>query len=190
MADTEELSVDGYRFQTQKDAAQAQNELKRIEKLEEKLDYGNTGMIYAVYCKALENNIFKTQIGYEFLHKLQKKLKEAPPQEEPIEDIRIDTLYQLRDGTNPAVERVKASVKPKPKPPKTKREISLQTSLILNAVLILLVAVMFYISTTGDSPTVLNYEKALQNRYAEWEQELTQRENAVREKENELLQDD
>ena len=33
---------------------------------------------------------------------------------------------------------------------------------------------------------MLNYKTAVLNEYSEWEQELTQRENAVREKESEL----
>ena len=47
--------------------------------------------------------------------------------------------------------------------------------------------VMFVIATTGSNPTVINYEKALQDRYAEWEQQLSDRERAIREKEKELL---
>jgi flagellar capping protein FliD len=39
----------------------------------------------------------------------------------------------------------------------------------------------------GSTPNILNYEKALQNRYAEWNQELSDREEAIREKEKELL---
>jgi hypothetical protein len=46
---------------------------------------------------------------------------------------------------------------------------------------------MFYISSTGSNPTVLNYEKALLNRYSEWEKELSDRESVIREKEKELL---
>ena len=49
---------------------------------------------------------------------------------------------------------------------------------------------MFIISTTGSRPTILNYEKAIQNRYATWEQELNDRESAVREKERELMLDE
>ena len=45
---------------------------------------------------------------------------------------------------------------------------------------------MFVITLTGNNPTILNYEQKLQNKYAGWEQELTERENAVREKEREL----
>ena len=37
----------------------------------------------------------------------------------------------------------------------------------------------------------LNYRKAIQNQYASWEQELTEREKAVKEKEQELqIEDD
>ena len=47
--------------------------------------------------------------------------------------------------------------------------------------------VMFAIAATGSEPTVLNYERVLQNRYAEWEQQLSDREQVIREKERELL---
>ena len=49
------------------------------------------------------------------------------------------------------------------------------------------VIIMFVISTTGSRPTILNYERVLQNRYAEWEQQLSDREQVIREKERELL---
>ena len=45
---------------------------------------------------------------------------------------------------------------------------------------------MFMITLRSDNPNVLNYERALTDKYASWEQELTERERAVREKELEL----
>ena len=59
-------------------------------------------------------------------------------------------------------------------------------SVMLNVVLVIAVIAMFVITLTSDQPNVLNYERALTNRYASWEQELTEREQAVREKEREL----
>ncbi len=50
-----------------------------------------------------------------------------------------------------------------------------------------MVIVMFVIATTGSNPTIVNYERTLQNRYAEWEQQLSDREQVIREKEKELL---
>lgn len=187
MAQREDWIVDGYEFGSAKDAAQAKAELLKIQKLEDKMDYRNPHMVYAVYHKAIENRIFKTPIGYDYLRKLQKHLRENPLIREPVQDIPVNNVYSLRDSTNPAVEKVRASAKPKPKPEKKKKEFfSRSTSILVNIVLAILVAVMFYISTTGDRPTILNYERALQNRYASWEQELNDRESAVREKERQL----
>ena len=45
---------------------------------------------------------------------------------------------------------------------------------------------MFTITLESDNPNVLNYERALTDRYASWEQELTEREQAVRQREREL----
>lgn len=42
---------------------------------------------------------------------------------------------------------------------------------------------MFAIAMKSDSPNILNYETAVVNKYALWEQELSEREQAVREKE-------
>ena len=45
---------------------------------------------------------------------------------------------------------------------------------------------MFFIADTGEADNILNYKRNVTNRYASWDQEITQRENAVREKEREL----
>ena len=45
---------------------------------------------------------------------------------------------------------------------------------------------MFVITMKSDNPNILNYKKQILNEYASWEQELTERENRVREKEQEL----
>ena len=48
------------------------------------------------------------------------------------------------------------------------------------------ILLMFLITATSGQTTILNYEKKLQDRYAQWEQQLTQREKAIREEEQEL----
>jgi hypothetical protein len=45
---------------------------------------------------------------------------------------------------------------------------------------------MFVIAINSNQPNILNYQRVLQNRYAGWEQELTDREQAIRDKEREL----
>ena len=56
----------------------------------------------------------------------------------------------------------------------------------MNIALIAAVIAMFVITLKSDQPNILNYETALINRYSEWEEELSVRENALREKEREL----
>lgn len=184
MADKTDWIVEGFQFGTEQDANLAKNEKLRVERLEERLDYQSLEMVYAVYKKAVENRVFKTPVGYEFLKKLQRILKENPDFEYEVEEIPIQGVFSLRESANPTVERIKASQK-KPKP--AKKTVGLRASLFINVVLMLLIALMFYISMTSTNPTALNYERAVQNKYAEWERELSERESAVREKERELL---
>lgn len=186
MADKTDWIVDGFQFGTQTDAELAKSELKRIERLKEKLEYSNPNMVNAVYKKAIDNRIFKTPVGYGFLKKLQSVLKENATSEEEIANIPVYGVYSLRESTNPAVEKVKASQKKVKE--KTKQEFfSRRTSIIVNIGLFVLVIIMFFISYTSKSPTVLNYEKTIQNRYSAWEQELMEREQVIREKEKEFL---
>ena len=81
MADKSEWVVDGFQFGTQQDAELAQNEKVRIERLEEKLDYENNEMVHAVYKKAVNNRVFRTPVGYDFLKRLQRILHDKTQEE-------------------------------------------------------------------------------------------------------------
>ena len=52
--------------------------------------------------------------------------------------------------------------------------------------LALAIVAMFVISFVSDQPNILNYERAITDKYASWEQELNQREQTIRDKEREL----
>ena len=45
---------------------------------------------------------------------------------------------------------------------------------------------MFAIASGSDNPNIINYRNVIVNEYVSWEQELTEREKAVRRKEAEL----
>ena len=59
-------------------------------------------------------------------------------------------------------------------------------SVILNIALVVAVCAMFGIASKSDNPNIINYENAVVNKYASWEQELSEREQVIREKEREL----
>lgn len=184
MTQQNEWIVENFRFLTQQDANQAQTECENIKKLEAKLDYTNPNMVKMVYDKAIENRLFKTPVGYEFLRKLQKILLENSETSNQVQSIPVMSVFNLRESTTKVVERVKASKKP---PKKSKEYVSKKISIWLNVALMCLVAVMFWVAMTSSNPNIINYERAIQNKYASWEQQLQERENIVREKEKELL---
>lgn len=62
----------------------------------------------------------------------------------------------------------------------------MRKSMALSVILAALIVVLFVIALTGENANALNYKRVLTDRYASWEEELRERENAVREKEQEL----
>ena len=176
--------AEGYSFYTEKDAALAENERRKIEYLEARLDYNQPESILRIYKKAIDDRVFKSPVGLLFLKNLQMYLLNQP--EINHEDVDVIPLYvsfegEFREVPNPARDRVKPE-EPKPK----KKSVALPVSIILNIGLAAAVVAMFAVALNADQPNILNYEKAIQNKYATWEQELTEREQVVREKELEL----
>ncbi|MDE7428110.1 MAG: hypothetical protein K2N00_02355, partial [Lachnospiraceae bacterium] len=56
----------------------------------------------------------------------------------------------------------------------------------INIVLVLLVAGMVAIAWNSDVPNIVNYRQAVVNEYSEWEQDLTQREQELRDAKRQL----
>lgn len=180
---TEGLIAAGYAFLNEEDARRAANEEKRINQLEEKLDYSKPESILLIYRKAIQERVFKTPVGIQYLKKLQSYLLEREEiDQEKILPIPLYTSFEsaLRENTTPARIRVK------PAPAKKKQSQLLPISMVLNVALVCAVLAMFFIALNSKQPNLINYETALVNKYSQWEQELTQREQAVREKEREL----
>ena len=59
-------------------------------------------------------------------------------------------------------------------------------SVIINILLGIGILIMFWVATASDVPNILNYKRALEDKYATWEAELDERESVVRQKEKEL----
>ena len=184
-SDRAKLSVGGYTFLTEKDAQLARTEEQRIEYLEARIDYTSPESIRYVYEQTIQERLFKTPVGLRYLRKLREFLI-ARPEIEPgdIMDIPLYMTFdgELRGSANPARSRVT----PSKKRDIDKEKARFTLSVILNVLLAIAIAAMFYISYVSGQPNVINYERAITSKYASWEQELTEREQAVREKEREL----
>lgn len=173
-----EYIVDGFLFFSAEDASAAREELKKAKYLKRHLEYHSAETVRELYRKALEERTFQTPVGLAFVNELRERLIEEGIEEFDIEPIPVYydvTLNKMREG---------AAKEEKEEAPR-KEANGLRLSVALNVILGLLVAGMFYVAMTGNNPNILNYENAIVNKYAAWEQELTEREQAVREKEQE-----
>lgn len=173
--------VEGYRFLSEEDAELARQEKKKIDYLEKYMDYQMPENVLRVYKKALAERIFKTPVGYDYLKRMQTYLRKCGMvDEEEIPPVVLQSVYttRMRENYSPARQRIKPAKEKKPQWP--------VISLIANIILAIGIAAMFGIALKSDNPNILNYETQLVNKYASWEQELTEREKVVREKEKEL----
>jgi len=178
----EKFIVGGYEFLSENDAQKASMDLSKINLLEARVKASRPVDIKAVYEKSIENKIFKTPIGWEYLVGLRRKLLESGYKEEDLIPIPLNvsmTRHSAMDTLN---------VKQRILPQEPKKEANFKTifSIVLNIVLLILVGVMFYITITAETDNIINYRKNITNRYAGWEQELSDREKAVREAEKRL----
>ena len=174
------LQLEGYTFLTEEDAQKALSEKKRIDFIESKLDYSKPESILLIYKKAIQERVFKTPIGIEYLRKMQGfLLKNSQINSISVDPIPIYFNFDpgVRETPKPARERIKPAV------PSNKKKQGYTISVILNFGLIIAIISMFLISFNAEQPNIFNYEKALVNRYASWEQQLTQRELEIKEKE-------
>lgn len=177
-----ELQVDEFVFTTVEDAKLAATEKKKIEYLNTHMDTSDTQKMLLLYEKVNRDRIFKTPVGMKYLEELRARLIEAGVQEESIPLIQLYASYEPRprDRSDTSVRTRMIQEK------KEALQKRLGFSMLLNVLLILAVIAMFVIALKSNNPNILNYERNLQNQYATWEQELTERENKVRERERKL----
>lgn len=161
----------------------ARIEKDKIDRLEGQINYEKPGVVFALYNKALENHVFQTPEGFAFLYKLRAYLQDhANEIGQEIPGIPSGLLVtEDRQALKEARQLLSKSEKEQAK----YRSRSL-TQWIVIAFLAAALLAMLIAAGLSDSPNILNYENALQNRYADWHEELSERERAVREREKEL----
>lgn len=179
MEKQDDLVVEGYRFATVADAETARMELKKIENLEQKLDYRRPQNVLLVYNRAVDNRVFLTPVGFSYLQKMQRELLKWGV---PADKVRPVPLYATFSNKTANSRSIRLSVAQR-HPEYQGRFLA---SLLINIVLIFLVAAMVVFAWNTDTPNIINYRQAIENEYSEWEQDLTQREQAVRDAERKL----
>ncbi len=175
----EDLVVGGYRFATIADAETARMELKKVENLERGLDPRKPQNMLLVYNRALDNRVFLTPIGLSCLQRMQKDMLEWGVPEDKIQPVPLYATFSNKTANSKSIRMSVA----KRHPEYQGRFIA---SVLINVVLVLLVAAMVAIAWDSDRPNIINYRQAVINEYSEWEQELTQREQELRDAKRQL----
>lgn len=182
MADRNERIVDGFYFDDDDILREAKKEAEGVRYMKARIDLEQPEKVLHIYRRMLQQKSFQTQVGYAYLRELQEYLR-AMPQVGSDEIAPIEVFADLRvldaSGTTESLRKENRKAKQ-----------SLRRSVLLNLALFVVIGVIFGIALTSKSPTVLNYEKVLVNRYAEWEQDLKEREADILEKERALYGDD
>ena len=177
--DTKSRVVDGFEFPSFKEAQIAIKEQQNIEVIRQRTPYTNPQAVYELYVKLIERGIFKTVVGYSYLHELRHRLlSEYHYTEEEIPNIEIprrmeyDSVTEINQGVL-----------------KNKFEhllvVKQRMSIVIVALVIMVVG-MFVIAVINPNAGYVNTENKVLNKYSAWEEDLQQREQAVKEKEEQL----
>ena len=186
-----------FSYKSSEEAKAAAAEADAIAKLNAKIDYNRPQTVHKLYDKIIEQNMLHSPEGTVFLIELRTYLEEnAASLDHPVMGIPSDKFDdpdtekkgKVKGKLIPAsevekrIERIKSARKRDAENFK-KSKLTRDIVIVFLAVCIL---AMLVISGLSDTPSILNYENELQDKYADWESELTERESAVRAKEKEL----
>lgn len=177
----EELIVGGYKFGTIADAETARMEEKKIASVEQHLDYHKPQNVLLVYNKAVDNRVFLTPLGMSYLHRMQEQMIKCGVPREKIKPIPMYAAFSNKTENNRSIKRSLEF-----REPKAEYKGSFIMSVCVNVLLALALMAMIVLAYVSDVPTIVNYKTAIENEYSEWEQQLTEREQAVREAERML----
>lgn len=179
--------IDGYVFADPADIDMAENEIKRIKYISSKMNMENAANVLAVYDKLISSGVFVTPVGYEYLRTLQNFLYRSPDiNDNDVREIPVAISYTsaVNGRVREREERMEEARSKRTLVKTFRREYLI--SLAVNVLLVVAVIAMFVITLKADNPNIINYRTAIVNEYSEWESNLKQREDAVRQKEIEL----
>ena len=179
--------IDGFSFADDADVSLASSEIEKIKYIAGKMNMDNPRGVLAVYDKLITSGIFVTPVGYEYLRTLQSylyKCKDIP--DDAVKEIPVPISYTraLNLRSEERDERIQADRQMRTLRKTFRTEY--KVSLIVNIILVIMVIAMFVITLKAENPNLINYRTAILNQYSEWEQELNEREAAIKQRELEL----
>ena len=183
MAAKEIYEAAGFSFPSKEQADAAAEEEKKIYYIKSRLNKSDIQSVLVIYNKMIKGNVLKTPVGVAFLKELHDELIKNPAiSQDQIDSIPFGASYMDDDRVPKSREVILTKKNEELESCRTR----LRICGVVIAGLLLCIIAMFAITMKSENPNILNYETAIQNKYAQWEQELTEREKKVRAKEQEL----
>lgn len=177
--DKESLIVEGFVFSSYKEAQIAQKEQMNIEAIRSRMHDSDGHTICELYSKLIDREMFKTMVGYSFMYELRQRLvKEFGYEDRELPNITLpqrmeyDKVAQLNQGKLET---------------KVQDLLLMKTKMKITIIALLVVIVgMFIIAVVNPNVGYVNTENKILNKYSAWQEELERREEAVKEKEEQL----
>ena len=189
-------NIGGYIFNDEESAKKAAKELKTVEYILGQIKEADEKTVLQIYNKLLKQRLFSTEIGLGFLSQLRQNLLASGMfAEDEVEDVYTIGEQELQsefdnqgeDSDTQEKDRV-LSKSDTSLELKQIRKLKIINSVLIVVSLTLLLCVigMFYVSSTINSPTILNYEETITDQYSTWKQELDEREAELKAREKAL----
>lgn len=178
--------VDKYAYQTPRQIEEAKKEIEAISYMRANTDVTQVKNAYALYKKLNEKPSFHTEVGFEFMRELYEIIASSGIVEArniPPIKIELENPFHLEPQMEEEEKKQRTTAAEKKLEKFQKKHKNLW---VVNAFLIGIIAMMFYISSNSDYSFIVDYETKIIDKYSSWEEELSQREEAIREKEKEL----
>lgn len=108
----DEFIVSGYHFGSLEDARAAEEEIKKADYFRERIAGRKAGGLLSVYDKILDERVFKTPVGWEYLRTIQECLKSENIPEERIRPIPMYGTFCHQTGEEQRKNAVKQRIRP------------------------------------------------------------------------------
>lgn len=172
--------VDGFAFSKKEEYNLALREHRNIQSIKTKMNMQNKDSVLNVYNKLAGKGILITPVGLSFMRELREiLLVQFGMEETELAMIKVvDSSSQAKTKEQFTLEQVVKD--------NQKKAGTIRTLKIFLAGMIIVIIGMFAINMFLPNSGYINTENKILNQYSSWEEELKQREAAVKEKEEAL----
>ncbi len=174
-------TVDGFEFKTEEEAEAAKKEVQAVRYIRDRIAGITPEKAADVFNRLVRDEMLTTPVGVAYLRELREELCATPGVDKntllPIKIKDEFVVKEISDRTG-GEERVISKNVLKVQE-KLKRKY--KNSLIINIILVIAIIAMFVIVNTSDNVNIVNYRTKIVDQYEEWQHNLEEREQKIKE---------